>query len=428
MEAAGDFLARYADGEVAAKCATSSAGSTPDVGARAQLGIVELETRRALASWPVAESFPAHGRRGELRIARGGLSTGARVVVAEPAEVARANAGPVAEASPDRRRRERRQQGRMIGLSTLAVACLIVAYIYGVPLLASRIVNFVPPAWEKRIGDTVAVQMQAALSKNGGFAVCDPDPNSVANLAINRFANAALAGTGTPFTADVTVIRTDIPNAFSLPGGKAFFFSGLLVHTETPDEFAGVLAHEMGHVVHRDGMQQLISGASTGLLIGFLLGDMTGLSVAGGLGTTLVNTQFSREAEANADLFAAQTAQRLRFQPVGLANLLERVASDDSFTQAMAFLNTHPLTAKRRAALEALRPTDDPSLPPAFTDSEWQAIKNMCGPPAATAAPSAPASPAPGTGSNEPSPTTNAHSTEDDGAGGRAHIKIAPRV
>jgi Zn-dependent protease with chaperone function len=376
VEVAPDFLARYADGEVAdmrdAVCRLELTGSAPE------LAIMDLERREDVARWSVPDIFPAYGRRGELRIGAGGRSTGARLVVSRPDEVARARA--LLPGLAARERGEKRRQAGFIGVSTVLLGALVLAYVYGVPLLAGDIVGVMPPAWEKHIGDTVAAQMQASLAGEGGFTVCDPDPNSLANLAINRFANAALAGTGTPFTAEVTVVRTDVANAFALPGGKAFFFSALLDKTETPDEFAGVLAHEMGHVVHRDGMQQLISSASTGLLIGFVLGDMSGLSVAGGLGTALVDSRFSRAAETSADRFAVETARRLRFQPAGLANLLDRVAGDDSMTRAMAFLSTHPLTAQRRQALEAARVDDDPSLPPAFTDSEWRAIKTMCGP------------------------------------------------
>jgi len=399
-----DFLARYADGEVAEMrdvvCRQAMDGTS------AVLGITDLSARQELVRWPVSNIFPAHGRKGELRIRAGDRSTGARLVVTDRAEIARARA--LLPGLALKEKRDRRRQGAFIGASTAVLGAIVLAYVYGVPLLAGEIVTLVPPAWEKKLGDTVAVQMQAALSKGSGFAVCDPDPNSVANVAINRFANAALAGTGTPFTADVTVIRTDVPNAFALPGGKAFYFSALLDKTETPDEFAGVLAHEMGHVAHRDGMQQLISTASTGLVIGFILGDMTGLSVAGGLGTTLIDSRFSRTAEANADRFAAETAKRLRFQPVGLANLLDRVAKDDTMTEALAFLSTHPLTDARRAALEALRATDDATLPPAFTDSEWRAIKAMCGT-TSTATPST----TPGTGSHETSPRTPSSGPSD---------------
>ena len=414
MAAPADFLARYADGEVAAMrdvlCRLEGSGDG------ASLSIVDLAGRRDITSWPVADIAPAYGRRADVRFGARGRAPGARIVVARPEEVLRARSALPGLAA--KARRERNAQATFIGLSTAALAGVICAYIFGVPLLAGNLVGLVPPAWEKRLGDTVATQMQSALARDGGFAVCDTDANSVANLAINRFANAALAGTGTPFKADVTVVKTTVPNAFALPGGKAFYFSGLLDHTQSADEFAGVLAHEMGHVAHRDGMQQLISTASTGLLIGFVLGDMTGLSVAGGLGTTLIDSRFSRDAERSADRFAAETATRLRFQPVGLANLLERVASDDRFSQALAFLSTHPLTEERRLALEALRPGDDTSLPPAFTDSEWQAIKAMCGDtPAASASASdsndaSTTSPSPASG---PSPVERRHDKQQHG-------------
>jgi hypothetical protein len=388
MAAAGAFLARYADGDVAdmrdVACRT-------DTSSAARLMITDRATERDLVAWAAADLFPAHGRRGELRIGLGTAASGARLVVTGANDIACAKT--LLPGLAIKERREHAGQLRIIGFATVALGLAITAYVLGVPLLAGDIVRFVPPVWEKHLGDTVAAQMQATLAKDGGFAVCDPDRNSVANLAINRFANAALAGTGTPFTADVTVVRTSVPNAFALPGGKAFYFSGLLEHTQSADEFAGVLAHEMGHVVHRDGMQQLISTASTGLLIGFILGDMTGLSVAGALGTTVIDSRFSRDAERNADRFAAETATRLRFQPVGLADLLVRVARDDRFSQAMALLSTHPLTDERRLALESLRANDDASLPPAFTDSEWQAIRSMCGTPAASGPPAASGTP-----------------------------------
>jgi Zn-dependent protease with chaperone function len=49
--------------------------------------------------------------------------------------------------------------------------------------------------------------------------------------------------------------RRPIPNAFALPGGKVYLFDGLLAKAENPDEIAGVLAHELGHLKHRDGIR-----------------------------------------------------------------------------------------------------------------------------------------------------------------------------
>jgi Zn-dependent protease with chaperone function len=128
-------------------------------------------------------------------------------------------------------------------------------------------------------------------------------------------------------------------------------------------------------------MQSLIANSSTGLLVGFVLGDMTGLSVAGAVGSALIDNRFSRNDEAQADAFAARTAQRLGFRIHGLVDLLERVAGDDRFSRAMALFSNHPLTDERRAALEALD-TVPAEARPAFTDAEWNAIRAMCPAPA----------------------------------------------
>ena len=325
--------------------------------------------------WPADTLFTVPTRKGTLRLGSTARPAGARLEIVGKAEVQ-----ALLDLLPGighRRSADRRRQLGTIGLATAAVASLIIAYVVGVPLLARNIVGLVPAEWEQRLGDTVAIQIEQALSDGAGFAVCDPDPDSLANRAITRFAQSVAAGTGTPFTPKVTVIRSDIPNAFALPGGQAYYFSALLERTRSADEFAGVLAHELGHVVYRHGLEGLVSTSATGLLIGFILGDLTGLSVAGGLGAALIDTRFSREAEREADRFALAAAQRLGFRPAGLADLLDRLSEDDRMSRALALLSTHPLTAERRLALEQMGEGGQ-TLPPAFTAIEWQAIRRMC--------------------------------------------------
>jgi Zn-dependent protease with chaperone function len=370
-----ELTARYHDGLVAdardVTCQIEGQGSA------SALIIAEPQSGTELDRWNAGEVFPLHGRKAELRIGSTSRPYGARLVFSGYADVVSARG--MLPALAVKHRLERGKQLRAMGIATAALVSVIVAYVFGVPLLASRIVQLVPPELEERLGETVVAQIEGALKAEAGFEVCDPNPDSVANRAIARFAAKAVEGTGTPFIPDIKVIRTTIPNAFALPGGHSFYFSALLDQTETADEFAGVMAHELGHVVHRHGMEQLISTSATGLLIGFILGDMTGLSVAGGVGAALIDSRFSREAERQADRFAADVAKRMAFQPAGLANLLDRVAADDQMTAALALLSTHPLTSERREALEALTVSDS-SLQPAFTPAEWQAIKTMCAP------------------------------------------------
>jgi Zn-dependent protease with chaperone function len=356
-------------------------------GTQAMLVITDRATGAEIDRWRAEDLFPLHHRRHELRVGVMGKPYGARLAF-NGFEQSRAAESLLKDALAHKHRQERGRQYRAMGLATVALVSVIVAYVYGVPLLAGQIVGLVPPEWESALGETVVVQIEQALRPEAGWEVCDPDPNSLANRAIARFAAQAVEGTGTPFTPDIKVIRTSIPNAFALPGGRSFYFSALLEQTEGPEEFAGVMAHELGHVVHRHGMEQLISTSATGLLVGFVLGDMTGLSIAGALGAALIDGRFSRDAEREADRFAAEVAQRLSFRPAGLANLLQRVAGDDAFSAALALLSTHPLTTERRAYLESLAIADS-NVRPIFTDEEWRAIKAMCGTASARSLPSA---------------------------------------
>jgi Zn-dependent protease with chaperone function len=345
--------------------------------AQPELIIADHLTYDEIDRWPVDKVFSLPTHQSELRVGVEGRPPGARLVFtgAEPVAVAQT----LFPELPRHRQREAGKQLRILGFSTLALVSVLAAYVFGVPLIANRITAVVPPAWETNLGRVAEGQIQQFIGAEGGFAICDRDPTSLANRAISRFTAEVMEGSNSPFIPRIDVVRSEIPNAFALPGGRAYYFSALLAMTETADEFAGVMAHEIGHVIHRHGMEGLIASSATGLLVGFVLGDMTNVSVAGAVGATLIDSRFSREAEREADRFAAETALRLGFDPAALAGLLERVAGDDQMSQSLAFLSTHPLTVERRAALEEMA-KEHAATPhtPVFSVAEWQAIKSMC--------------------------------------------------
>jgi Zn-dependent protease with chaperone function len=371
-----EFTARYQNGQVGdvrnVICIIDLA-SDP-----VMLAIVDAASREIIDRWPAEECYLLHSRMMELRIANRHRPAGARLAATGIENMK--SALNVLPQLGQRQRMDGWKQVRILTLATAALLSVIVAYLYGIPLLADRLVAVFPPEWEIKIGATADAQIEASLSEGQGYVLCDANPESVANKAITRFTEAAFAGLNSPFRPTVTVIRSNVPNAFALPGGRTYYLSSLIQASRTADEFAGVLAHELGHVYHRHGMQMLISTSTTGLLVGFVLGDLTGLSVAGAIGASLIDNRFSRQAEEQADEFAGKTAQRLGFSPAGLVDLLDRVAKDDAFSKALALFASHPLTAERRAALEALA-VNDPGTKSAFSAEEWQAIRDMCPPP-----------------------------------------------
>ena len=400
-------VGRYYDGVVAARRFVTFAltrDATP-----AELVIADRDTREEIDRWPVDTLFEVTGLGDELRLGAADRPYGARLrVPAGEWSVALRDALP---GLGRRSQLQRGQQRRILGGAVAALASVIAAYVFGVPLLADGVTRLVPPAWETRLGDGARLQIEGMLSNGLGFRSCQ-DQFAAGNIAIERFAADVMAETGSPFAPRVMVVRSPLTNAFALPGGQVYYFSGLLERTETADEFAGVLAHELGHVVHRHGMEMLIESSATGLLAAL---DMATLAAAqdagltdeaieqlwasidpadgqaltafitedfftqahGPAGATLIDSRFSRDAEREADEFAAAAGNRLGFSPLALADLLERVAADDTMTRTLALLNTHPLTDERRAALEAVE-VAPATMRPAFSAAEWQAIKSMC--------------------------------------------------
>ena len=346
------------------------------------VSLVILDQARGdvLDRWPATQAYLLHSRMLELRIANRAKPPGARIAVSGIEEMRAAQA--VLPNLTRWHRTDAARQALILVVATLALVAVILAYLFGVPLISDRLVAVIPPSWEVKVGDTAAQQIEASISNGKGYRLCDPDPNSVANRAIAGFVTRVFAGLDTPFGPTVTVIKTDIPNAFALPGGKTYYFSALLQASRSPEEFAGVLAHELGHVYYRHGMQGLIASSATGLLVGFVLGDMTGLSVAAAIGTSLIDNRFSRQSEAEADGFAGAAAQRLGYRVSGLADLLDRVAKDDAYSRALALFSNHPLTDARRQALEAMADVPLADQKAIFTAAEWDAIRRMCGPPA----------------------------------------------
>jgi len=228
----------------------------------------------------------------------------------------------------------------------------------------------VPEAFERRLGEASEVQIRAIF----GDRACKDAAGQAAYAKLLKQLREA-AGLNTDVQS--TVLATEIPNAFALPGGKVYLFSPLLAKAENPDELAGVLAHELGHLKHRDNMRGLIYNGGTSFLIGLLFGDVTGSSALIFASRSLVTASHSREAEENADTITIDVMHRLGRSPKPMGELLYRVTGKEG-GRSLSILASHPLTEDR---LQRMSGEDrPPSGPPLLTDQEWAALKAICGP------------------------------------------------
>jgi predicted Zn-dependent protease len=175
----------------------------------------------------------------------------------------------------------------------------------------------------------------------------------------------------------LSVIRRPEANAIALPGGHIYVFQGLLAKAENPDELAGVIAHEIGHVVQRDGTRSMLQGAGLSLLFGMLLGDFVGGGAVVIAARTLIQSSYSREVEASADAFATGLMAQAGGDGAALGSILTRIEADRK--PGTRIWLDHPEVQERVRAINAI--ASPRSGAPLLDAEQWAALKQICAEP-----------------------------------------------
>lgn len=169
------------------------------------------------------------------------------------------------------------------------------------------------------------------------------------------------------------VVNASNMNAFALPAGFIYVTRGLVEQSNRLDELAGVMGHEIGHVVRRHNVKQLEEAARRDVAVVALCTLTSACSTLGGLvavevGADARTAQYSQAQEAEADSEAVVNTLRAGIDPEGLTGflqtLLDRRAEEPTFIES--FFATHPTDEARIAALRrhirALGPSDGRTL------------------------------------------------------------------
>lgn len=175
------------------------------------------------------------------------------------------------------------------------------------------------------------------------------------------------------------VINSPTVNAFALPGGHIYLTRGLIEHTRSGSELAAALAHEIGHVAERHGVdkmeRQLRTGSLVSVLYNMILGGEPDLlrREALELGGALWSARHSRQAEEEADEKAIEYLLRSGLDPESMVSLLRKLVAVEAANgnQLDSWFSTHPLTTERitqaEAEIERTRQQVPPSQEEAMT-------------------------------------------------------------
>ncbi|MGK7919371.1 MAG: M48 family metalloprotease [Trichodesmium sp.] len=149
------------------------------------------------------------------------------------------------------------------------------------------------------------------------------------------------------FEYDFYVINDERLNAFALPGGQIFVNLGAILKTNSQAELAGLLAHELAHTVLSHGFKLMSEGN--------LIGSVTQyIPYAGRTVGSLIVLNYSREMERQADVLGTKILVSADYAADGLRNLMVTLNKGKEDMGIIAWLSTHPETAKRVRYLEEL--------------------------------------------------------------------------
>lgn len=195
-----------------------------------------------------------------------------------------------------------------------------------------------------------------------------------------------------PFTFHFYVIKEDVYNAFAIPAGHIFINSGLLAAMDSEEELAGILSHEMAHVVCRHISQRMdrsskinlatMAGIVAGIFLGAATGDasamqaMTVGSAAAGQTATLA---YSREDEAQADQLGLGYLHDAGYSGRGLLAVLRKIRGKQWFStkNVPSYMLTHPAVEERIIKIDtdmAIRDREHLEPPAAPASPEFQKV------------------------------------------------------
>lgn len=205
--------------------------------------------------------------------------------------------------------------------------------------LAGWAVEHIPLEQEVALGDLVLAQTRASMTLH------DSGPAVDAVRAIGDRLTVGSRYRYRWFVAD----REDL-NAFAAPGGVVVVFSGLIRGTDSAEQLAGVLAHEVAHAELRHGLRAIVKGFGVRAVTAALFGDFGG-GLLGDAAAQLTELKFSRDAERQADADGLRRLVNAEIDPQGMPAFFAKLAkAQDGGPPTL--LSTHPDSDERRQALE----------------------------------------------------------------------------
>jgi len=250
----------------------------------------------------------------------------------------------------------RMESSRMLALFSVVFIALIgfATYKWGIPVAADRIARAMPVA----VNETVSKGALKTMDRIA-FEPSTIDPARQQEIE-QLFTELTVGLEPTGFNYRLYFRKLEvgdftIPNAMALPGGEIIVTDAFVDLVEDPGEIASVLLHELGHVVERHGMRQVIQASAISVIASMTLGNLGGVNeLITGVPVFLLQSNYSRSSETAADEFAFTHMTRMGIDPIHFANIINKLGNIDptqpptqESESGSGYLSTHPGTRER---------------------------------------------------------------------------------
>ncbi len=244
---------------------------------------------------------------------------------------------------------------------------------YGLPYIATKAAYSIPITATEHISEQTLSTLDRFLFEESAL------PKQRQLELTQRFNQLTQSVDGHGFDFKLHFRNMDgMPNAMALPGGDIVVTDAFVQLADKPEEIDAVLLHEIGHVVERHGLTQVIQASTVSVIVAIAIGDASGASdLMVGVPTMLMQSSYSRDAESRADEYAFSQMAALNIDPIHFATIIRNLGkaaipagsnsdsdtadkTDDSekeeserTSKLMDYLSSHPQTeARAKRAIE----------------------------------------------------------------------------
>lgn len=217
----------------------------------------------------------------------------------------------------------------------LILALLLMAYLWWIPALGDRIARHFDKQSEIDMGE----KMYQAMASD--FPI-DQEKTRLLNQFYQELHFAV------DYPVQITVVTSDISNAFAIPGGHIVVYDAILDRMKTPEELAALLAHEASHVALRHSLRNIFRMLSRKMFLSLITGGQNDLAAAAiNNADELKGLQYSRSLETEADDNGLQLMTRSHIDVMGMERLMELLQKESNSAEPPALLSTHPIFSDR---------------------------------------------------------------------------------